>query len=259
MPYVQRDNDGNVKGLYARPQPGYAEDFLDDDHPEVVAYRTAHPMPDALLKPPTEEKQRQLLQDEERIESERLDLQRAVWAFNQQFSQLEIALSALLYEAINVNPKSSHLAYAVYYSPDGFRGRYQLVDNVIKQLIHENDVLSDLGPLWNQIVNSFVSIGRTRNKLAHGMPITLAIRGKNYVRFTDPVFNTNKVGQVIDRGQVPGLTSSDINTGARKAYELQDRVDEVNRVIDAFHRGAQQPLRERLAQLESNLQISRHP
>jgi hypothetical protein len=37
MPYVER-REGKIAGLYANPQPGYAEEFLADDHAEVVAY-----------------------------------------------------------------------------------------------------------------------------------------------------------------------------------------------------------------------------
>lgn len=37
MPYVQRDN-GIVVGLYANAQQGYAEEFLADDHEDVLAY-----------------------------------------------------------------------------------------------------------------------------------------------------------------------------------------------------------------------------
>ena len=51
MPYVERRN-GAVAGLYANPQPGYAEEFLADDHPEVVAFTrppTATEMDDRLL------------------------------------------------------------------------------------------------------------------------------------------------------------------------------------------------------------------
>ena len=40
MPYVQRDEGGKVMGLYRLPQPGYAEEFLPEDHADVVAYRT---------------------------------------------------------------------------------------------------------------------------------------------------------------------------------------------------------------------------
>jgi len=36
MRYVERGIDGKVTGVYANPQPGYAEEELSDDSPEVV-------------------------------------------------------------------------------------------------------------------------------------------------------------------------------------------------------------------------------
>lgn len=47
MPYVQRDALNKIAGCYAQRQAGYAEEFLADDHPEVVAYFNP--------PPPTEE------------------------------------------------------------------------------------------------------------------------------------------------------------------------------------------------------------
>ena len=38
MPYVQRDNDGNINGMFANPQPDFAEEYLPDDDPEVVTF-----------------------------------------------------------------------------------------------------------------------------------------------------------------------------------------------------------------------------
>lgn len=38
MPYVKRDNENKVTSLNARFQTGYAEEFLDEDNPEVVAF-----------------------------------------------------------------------------------------------------------------------------------------------------------------------------------------------------------------------------
>lgn len=35
MPYVQRDANGNVVGVFNRLQEGYAEEWLDDDHPDL--------------------------------------------------------------------------------------------------------------------------------------------------------------------------------------------------------------------------------
>jgi hypothetical protein len=44
MPYIQRDKQGKIIGLYANRQEGYAEELLANDHPEVVAFRDPPPM-----------------------------------------------------------------------------------------------------------------------------------------------------------------------------------------------------------------------
>src|SRR5687768_11183100 len=38
--YVRREA-GLVTGVFAIPQPGYAEEPIEDDHPDVVAYQTS--------------------------------------------------------------------------------------------------------------------------------------------------------------------------------------------------------------------------
>jgi hypothetical protein len=38
MPYVQRNNESSICGLFANPQEGYAEEWLDDDNHEVLAF-----------------------------------------------------------------------------------------------------------------------------------------------------------------------------------------------------------------------------
>jgi hypothetical protein len=49
MPYVQRDGSGTINGLFANPQPSFAEEYLPDDNPEVVAFLNQTPVmpPDA--------------------------------------------------------------------------------------------------------------------------------------------------------------------------------------------------------------------
>jgi hypothetical protein len=42
MPYVER-RDGKVIALYACLQPGYAEEFLEDNHADVVAFHNPPP------------------------------------------------------------------------------------------------------------------------------------------------------------------------------------------------------------------------
>jgi hypothetical protein len=43
MPYVQRDIEGRICGVYANLQPGYAEEFLDDNDPAVLAFLNPPP------------------------------------------------------------------------------------------------------------------------------------------------------------------------------------------------------------------------
>lgn len=38
MPYVQRDGNENIIGVFAQPQPGSAEEYLADDHADVLAF-----------------------------------------------------------------------------------------------------------------------------------------------------------------------------------------------------------------------------
>jgi hypothetical protein len=38
MMYVQRDESGTLVGVFANPQPGYAEEPLPDDHAEVATF-----------------------------------------------------------------------------------------------------------------------------------------------------------------------------------------------------------------------------
>lgn len=56
MPFVERTKDGVVTGVYSCKQPGYAEEYLKDDHPDVVAYRggvvvVPPPDEDEVMKP----------------------------------------------------------------------------------------------------------------------------------------------------------------------------------------------------------------
>ena len=260
MPYVQRDLKGKIVGVYANPQPGRAEEFLAEDHPEIIEFREANPVPEEMLKPLSEKDLIRLEQVRKRVEKEHTELRNAIWAFNRWFSELEIALSALLYEAMHAEPRSSKIAYAAYYSPDGFHGRIVLVDNVIKQLIFENDALSDLAEQWNLLFKNFSGVQKMRNSLAHGTPITLAIRGRNHVRLTAPAFDVIRVGRPLaSTGDPPGLKADDIRNGVLKLRWLAGRVDDVNRVIDAFHQNEPIAFSERLLVLKSGLQTSHNP
>lgn len=61
MPYVQR-TDGVITGTFANLQPGFAEEFLPDDNPEVVAFNEA-----ANAPPPPTQGQEVLFDHENRL------------------------------------------------------------------------------------------------------------------------------------------------------------------------------------------------
>jgi len=44
MPYVQRDADNKIKGVYANEQPGYAEEFVGEDSADIYAYQYIAPL-----------------------------------------------------------------------------------------------------------------------------------------------------------------------------------------------------------------------
>lgn len=51
--FCERDGGGKIKGLYANRQPGYAEEAIDDGHPDVAAFRNPPPPPppvDTIIK-----------------------------------------------------------------------------------------------------------------------------------------------------------------------------------------------------------------
>jgi hypothetical protein len=40
MPYVSRNEQGEINGVFTAKQPGYGEEFLQNDDPAVAAFRT---------------------------------------------------------------------------------------------------------------------------------------------------------------------------------------------------------------------------
>lgn len=45
MPFVSRDEDSEINGLFANEQPGFAEEFLPDDDPGVMTFSESFPPP----------------------------------------------------------------------------------------------------------------------------------------------------------------------------------------------------------------------
>ena len=241
MPFVQRNWRGEIIGLYSSPQPQQdgtsltEPEPLPDDHPEVVAYRAKHPVPEGFLKPPTEQEHRRFAAMNKAAEKEHERIRRNVTQFTIAFSGLETALSALLYAMLNI--QKSQIAYAIYYSPTSFDARAELVGNALIQLATENKPLADLLEIWTTISDSIRQARNLRNAIAHSSPLTHSINGKLHARLSPPAFDVIRIGRRLAKRQIPGLSAHDIWEGIKKVRALDECVDCVNRLVAEFHDG----------------------
>lgn len=252
MPFVQRNSSGKIVSSCANLQPGQAEEELHDDDPELVAYLSQFPT--GFLTPPTEAEIARMNKTHERLQREHEAIRNNVIRFNAVFSHLETALSALLYSALNI--QNSQVAYAIYFSPTGFDARAEIVDNVLKQFIFENKELTPLQPLWDQVFTRIQRARRIRNTIAHASPQTLIVNGRSHARLTAPAFDVIRLGRKIADRQIPGLTASDIAEAVQTAHSASERIDDVNRVFEAFYR-EHSALPQKLLALEAGLPTSR--
>jgi hypothetical protein len=251
MPYVLRNWKGEITGYSEGGPMGDKSELVAEDHPDLVAYIKAHPIPPEMLRPLTEQERAEAQADWERVRKEHDEIQQAIWRFNGLFSQLETALSCLLYAAIH-QPKTQ-IAYAIYFSPNGFDARREIVDNAVQQIVSENERLKPLLPLWAIINDKTTGPRNTRNKIAHGMPGTLIIRNKKHVRLTSPSFDQIRIGRPVRAGRIPGLTASDINAASDRLIWLRERIDEVNRLLFTHFEDGNPTLPEKFAELEAGL------
>src|SRR5262245_6351507 len=161
-----------------------------------------------------------------RNEKEHEKLNGAILTHHRGWVQLELALSALLYEILRVEPRSSHLAYAIYYSPTGFEARAAQVNNALIQLISENASLAALEPRWSSLDRKINKARTMRNIVAHGAPNNLVLRGKTHVRLTSPAFDVIRMGRVVLKGQIPGIGVGDLITAVERLPRLIECIDD---------------------------------
>jgi hypothetical protein len=171
-----------------------------------------------------------------------------------RWSNLEIALSRLLHKILNVRPPSSQLAYAIYFTPDGFETRMRIIDHVLKQFLHENPACRDIDEGWSHIYKELGMARKLRNGVAHGCALILEIRGKQYVMHCPPGFDINRVGTKVRKGTIPGLTVGDIKEGYRAIFALVDYINALRLLIISFHQSGPESLKERYAALSNYLQ-----
>ncbi len=255
MPFVLRNSKGEVTGTFTvRHHEG--EQFLDDDNPEIVAYnaRTLSSLPKDFLRPLTEAERKLSAAEHEVHQREHATLNNAVLAVYRGWSELELALSGLVYEVLHLPNKGSRLPNVIYFSPTSLDARTTLVSHVVLQLIEEDEKgLGDLRALWAKVSKKMKTARETRNAVAHGAPVLLHIRGKKYVRWTSPSFDHIRVGRHINKGEIPGVSADELSQSVKLLHHLMECVDDVNRVVVAY-RDTPSAFQEKLLVLRERLQ-----
>ena len=261
--FVGRRPDGSVYGTWTCRQPDDADhpnvEELPDDHPEVLAFREQHPVPPALLTPPSRAEIEASHRKYESNERELRELDSVIVHHMKLWSQLETALSALFYEILHIEPRSSHIPYVIYYSPDGFDAREKIVDKAFRQFLRENPQSSVIEPHWDIIHDELNKAREMRNKIAHGAPLILGIRGETYVRHSPPAFDINRVGNLIPTGTIPGVPVEKISRSNKSIIKLVECIDATNRAIAAFYRDGPDTLRQTLPPLGASLTTLKSP
>lgn len=235
MPYVQRNSKREIISLFTNPQPGIAEEFVEEEHPAVQALRDELGATEFPSLVPSMSETRRQEREQQAIAEDRVQMDAAILHFLKCWSDLETALSALLYEALDIRPRTSRVAYAIYYSMPGFDARLKLLTEVFDQLATENPELSELPPLWQSIRDRLTAFKDVRHIVAHGAPVILAVAGRNALRLTSPAFDVKRIGRSPQQGLTSGCSAQQLTEEASKVSALQETIDHLNRLFTALH------------------------
>lgn len=235
MPYVQRNSKLEIVGLFANPQPGLADEFVAEEHPEVQAIRDEMGATEWPSQMPSTTEMRRMEREQQELQAEGTAMDAAIVYFLKAWSNLETSLSTLLYEALDIRPRSSRVAYAIYYSAPGFEARLRLLTEVFEQLAAEQIELRDFPAIWQRVCEQMRMFRETRDLVAHGARIVLAVEGRNAVRLTSPAHDAKRAGRTDPRGPAFGGSADDITDDADRVAVLQGDIDRINRLFTRLH------------------------
>lgn len=252
MPYVQRNFLTNITGVFANSQPGYAEEFLPDDHLEILDFLGKQPpLPADFLKPLTQDQLRMHEAAAALAAEENQQLRNLTLAYLKQWAELETACSTLFYVIVNSEPKSSKIAYAIYYALGGFDARIGVLNQSMLQLFEENPKLRCATKSWGSIYDELKTVKGVRNKVAHGTILTIHSGGRQITRLTAPPFDPINIGRPLTKGPEVGLAPDQLTRHLRCLPIAVNALDGMNSLIADFREFGEGPLPQRLAELNA--------
>lgn len=234
MPYIQRNRKGELIGIYAVQQEN-ADDFLEEDHPDIIEYYKKYPAPDELLRPLNSEEIKKIHKQFEKNSEEYKKLGELVIAFMNKWHELELSLCSLFYQIINPNPKAVNLAHTIYFTQQGFGTRTNLIKNVVDQFLKDNEDLCELKAPFKKLFDRLETIKKTRDTIAHGHIYALNANGMSDVKIRAPAFDILRVNNKINDQRLPGISSSDLSRDIIKTSTTADLVDTFNQIIKSFY------------------------
>lgn len=271
MAHVERDYGGNICGVSTNPQ--HNEDGsvrtveMPDDHPEVVAFMSR--MPKLTQAHMTKEDFEREDREFQQAQDDGPKLERLYLDFVQIWAELETSLSALLYVVLAIEPRSSQIAYAIYYGLNGFDARLNTVSNALIQWLDErkDKELEPLRGYWDAIAKKLEKNARNkRNTIAHSTIQTLIYTdgtGKRVRRaLISPLpFDVIRIQREIkETGKSRGMDVNEFTIALKRMAQLRGAVDALSHVIESHRRfGADATLPKTIPKLEACLQALSNP
>ena len=124
---------------------------------------------------------------------------------------------------VNQGP-TGDVASAIFFAVDSLDARISIVEKAFSTLFRRFrglDNINELNDRWEALVKATRGLKKTRNAVAHGQMTTVMIRSrKRHVRLTTPIAEQNQMRSAIEKHQLPGMSSNDINTSAAAARVL---------------------------------------
>ncbi|WP_421955860.1 hypothetical protein [Polaromonas sp.] len=250
MPYVQRNFIGEMTGIYANSQEGYAEEFLPDDHPEIQDFQRRYPIPDA--RPLTLDVLQRIEVENKKANENIQALGKLTLEFLNAWSTLEMSLGSLFAATLNHPQTVSRVASAVYYGLTGFEARIGATGSAIVQLADDLPELAEIIPAWMILQAALREIKKTRNHVAHGSITRIHFDGKQYVGITSPSFDP-RIGRYLKAGSDPGLTAIQLRERINEIHPIYNALDKLNTMVSEYKRFGKETLPGTRVQLDSFL------
>jgi hypothetical protein len=140
------------------------------------------------------------------------------------FSWANVENSMVMLLRAIIRDEAGGLASAIFFAPSNLETRFSIVDRALREVCYQRPPASPIVASWGTWLNTLNRLKGTRNKIAHGHISTVAMGGKQHVRLTAPIFDFERSRTAHRSRQVPGLSSSDI----------QSHLDAVSRVLDVL-------------------------